>query len=60
MVVRSGSVSLGRVDVELEVGWDLGFWEERRRTRVARAERDVRIVDVWIERWVLRTDTEGC
>lgn len=56
MVMRRGSVSLGRVDVELEVGWDLCFWEERRRARVARAERDVRIVDVWIERWVLRAD----
>jgi len=56
VVMRRGSVSLGRVDVELEVGWDLCFWEERRRARVARAERDVRIVDVWIERWVLRAD----
>lgn len=59
MVVRRGSVSFGRVEVEVEGGWDLGFWEERRRARVARVERDVRIVDVWMERWVLRADTKG-
>ena len=46
-------MSVGR-----EVCWCLGFrWEERRRERVARVEREVKIAVVWRERWVFKAVT---
>jgi hypothetical protein len=46
------------------VGWEVEVWgldlEARRRERVARVERDERMVEVLRKRWDLRADTGWC